>query len=258
MILVPTNKSVNDTIAEHRTSNCTHHLLSSLHPSTRKKCIWSDCRSITEASRGENSFVIVVCDGCGGIFCLKHRYPAAHNCASLNVTAEAKAKRRENADIIIAEYRKASEARSLLNSTSNPISITTTKSASTIKPKKKGSKLIEVMKMKSKAQGEASIPQDARIYVSVSFPRDYKILAKPLFFNKNWTIGKVLDQIAVSVKIRNVNNQLTPDNLEYLVLLNKETGEILEMARKFGDLVESGAEILLEKQSLIGEYTLNN
>jgi hypothetical protein len=107
--------------------------------------------------------------------------------------------------------------------------------------------MIEVMKLKSKAQGDSSIPRDSRVYLSVDFPHDSNVPNKPMFFNKEWTIGKVLDKIATMGKINNVNNRLSLDDPNRLVLFNKEIENILEMNKKLGEIVESGDNISLEK-----------
>ncbi|CAG8500238.1 1496_t:CDS:2 [Ambispora leptoticha] len=248
MLLIPHDKTVEETLTEHQSSRCTLHLLSGLPSTIRKKCGLSECKSVNES----DTFVFVICDGCGEMFCLKHRYPASHQCSSLNVASEAKAKRRAKAEEIKAQYLRASKAAvvnskskttstksSLVNLTTNPINE---------KPKKKSSKIVEVMKLKAKAQGDQSIPHDSRVYLYVHFPRDSNVSTKPLFFNKNWTIGKVLDRIAIAGKISNTNNRLTFGDPNFLLLYNKETGQLLEMDKKLGDLIESGGELLLERQ----------
>ncbi|CAJ0837223.1 1931_t:CDS:2 [Entrophospora sp. SA101] len=75
--------------------------------------------------------------------------------------------------------------------------------------KKKGNKKVELMLMKSKAQGNSSIPMTDRLYLLVNFPSDSNLASKPLFFNKDWSVGKVLDQIAIIGKINNNNNHIS-------------------------------------------------
>ncbi|CAJ0650449.1 12024_t:CDS:2 [Entrophospora sp. SA101] len=48
-----------------------------------------------------------------------------------------------------------------------------------------------------------------RLYLLVNFPSDSNLASKPLFFNKDWSVGKVLDQIAIIGKINNNNNHIS-------------------------------------------------
>ncbi|RHZ89417.1 hypothetical protein Glove_14g45 [Diversispora epigaea] len=219
-------------VEEHLNSNCSLYLLSSMPSTTRKKClIQKDCNN--------NNNIHVVCDGCGEIFCLKHRYPSIHECPSLNVHAETKAKRREMAEELIAKYFK----KPLSPSGNTTINAKT----ATIQPKKKKeNKMVKLMVLKSNAKGDSSIPPDSRLYLTIEFPRDSNIASKPMFFNKNWTIGKVLDKIATEGKIKNVNNQLSMEDPERLILYNSDSEKILNTEQKLDDSLSNGDFIGLE------------
>ncbi|CAB4377286.1 uncharacterized protein OCT59_006162 [Rhizophagus irregularis] len=228
MILNPEGRSVEQTLEEHLKSNCVLHLLSSI-PIEKQKCFITECKNKSEGG----VMVYVVCDGCGEAFCLKHRHPPAHQCESLNVASDEKAKRRVKAEELISKYKKKS-ASSILKSDNISSS---SKNVTTNKPKKKNKKI----------EGDSTIPVNARVYLSVDFPLDSKVSNKPLFFNKEWTIGKVLDKVATVGKITNNNNKLPLDDPNRLILVNKETGNSFEMDKKLGEVVESGDDIYLEK-----------
>ncbi|CAG8633880.1 27570_t:CDS:2 [Dentiscutata erythropus] len=208
MILVPQNETEDKILEEHKQSNCTLHLLSSISSTTQKKCNLKLCNN--KSSEG-GVMIYVVCDGCGDMFCLKHRHPSTHQCASLNIASENKAKRREMAEELIAKYFKKTNSDTNDN-TSTSATSSKSQSSLTAKPKKKGNKMIEVMKLKSKAQGDSSIPMDSRLFLNVEFLNNSNVVNKPMFFNKNWTIGKVLDKVAIEGKIRNVNNRIAVDD----------------------------------------------
>ncbi|PKC15638.1 hypothetical protein RhiirA5_370502 [Rhizophagus irregularis] len=220
--------SENEKLEEHLKSNCVLHLLSSI-PIEKQKCFITECKNKSEGG----VMVYVVCDGCGEAFCLKHRHPPAHQCESLNVASDEKAKRRVKAEELISKYKKKS-ASSILKSDNISSS---SKNVTTNKPKKKNKKI----------EGDSTIPVNARVYLSVDFPLDSKVSNKPLFFNKEWTIGKVLDKVATVGKITNNNNKLPLDDPNRLILVNKETGNSFEMDKKLGEVVESGDDIYLEK-----------
>ncbi|RIA96015.1 hypothetical protein C1645_859812 [Glomus cerebriforme] len=235
----------NEKLKEHLKSNCTLHLLSST-PTATKTCFIIGCKNTSEGG----VMVYVVCDGCGEVFCLKHRHPQTHQCASLNVASDEKAKRRMIAEEIISKYVKKSTSNTTNTSDDKDNTSSSSKSATTNKPKKINKK-IEVMKLKSKAQGESSIPANARLYLSVDFPHDSNIHNKPMFFNKDWTVGKVLDKVATEGKIKNINNKISLDDPSRLVLFNKETKNILETNKKLNQVVENGDNISLEKYGSI-------
>ncbi|CAG8560498.1 6010_t:CDS:2 [Acaulospora morrowiae] len=240
MVLISPGTSDEKVLDEHLKSNCTLHLLSSPPSVSRKKCDLKECNN---KSSDVGVMVYVICDGCGETFCLKHRHPSTHQCTSLNDHAEAKAKRRQMAEELISRYFKKS---SNVAGSSKSSAAATTKNS-----KKKKNKTIETMKLKSKAQGDDSIPLDSRLYLLVVFPRDSNLTSKPMFFNK---ASKVLDKISKEGRIRNVNNQLPLDDPERLILLNLESGNTLSTEKRLSELVESGDSVGLEK---LGDVTID-
>ncbi|CAG8460424.1 16755_t:CDS:2 [Acaulospora colombiana] len=124
------------------------------------------------------------------------------------------------AEQLIAKYFK--KAPNVTTGSSEPpgispsVTATSTHTSNITKnPKKKRNKMIETMKLKSKA--------------------------------RNWAIGKVLDKISAEGKIRNMNNQLLSDDPERLILFNTESGDILSTERRLCESVESGDSVGLEK-----------
>lgn len=55
-------------------------------------------------------------------------------------------------------------------------------------------------------KGQSNIPKESRIHLEVIFPLVSGVPSKFLFFNKAWTVGKVLDVIASEGNIINKNN----------------------------------------------------
>ncbi|CAI2174118.1 8787_t:CDS:2 [Funneliformis geosporum] len=218
MILKPEGLSSKDALKEHSQSNCTLHLLSSVYSTTKKKCFITECRNVSEGG----VLVYVVCDG----------------------SSEEKAKRRMMAEEMISRYIKKSSSD---KSKSDEIISSSSKSTTTTNKPKKKNKMIEMMKLKSKAQGDSSIPVNSRIYLTVDFPSDSNVPNKPMFFNKEWTVGKSLDKIATSGKINNINNKLPLDDPDRLILVNKETKKILQTDRKLDEVIENGDIISIEK-----------
>jgi hypothetical protein len=114
------------------------------------------------------------------------------------------------------------------------------------KPAKKSSKLVEMMRMKNKAQGDSGVPMQSRLYLQVSFPKGSGREPLPLFFDKTWTVGRALDKIAMVGKVANINNEVTQDDKRRLFLCKLPTREVLVSDGRLEDVVESADEVLLE------------
>jgi len=106
------------------------------------------------------------------------------------------------------------------------------------------------MKIKMKATGDVSIPQDERIYLRVLLPFSSKERELPMFFSKHWTVGKIIDKIAEAAKLRNGNNLNTDTKLR---LFHGNTGEILNLQDSLEHfetreecLVLSGSTVVIE------------
>ncbi|CAG8534653.1 11436_t:CDS:2 [Paraglomus brasilianum] len=239
MILSPSGMTTEETLKSHQASNCVSHLLSSF-PRESKRCAISSCKPTTTGGRLP---IVVVCDGCGDGFCLRHRHATDHGCSSINAASEETAERRARIDEILKHIR---------NNANKSASSTAMTPRTNNKPKKT-SKLVELMKMKSKATGDSSIPHESRLYLNVGFPKDTNVTTKPMFFDKSWVIGKVLDKIATAGKIRNVNNKMDVSKNERLILVDQETNSILNVDDRLGDAIESGGGVLLEREGVINQ-----
>eukprot|EP00727_Mastigamoeba_balamuthi_P003828 m51a1_g13442 hypothetical protein (88) ;mRNA; f:160-659 len=61
------------------------------------------------------------------------------------------------------------------------------------------------MRAKSKATGDPKIPEERRAVYEVMFPMSSGLEPRYMFFDENWSIGKVLDKVADAGKITNKN-----------------------------------------------------
>ncbi len=83
---------------------------------------------------------------------------------------------------------------------------------------------VERLKLKSKAVGEGSIPESNRLFFSIRYPtvgvdggaapKLRKSAPSAMFFDQNWTVGKVLDQITKLSDVENRNNRINEPRLE--------------------------------------------
>jgi len=100
------------------------------------------------------------------------------------------------------------------------------------------------MKMKMHAKGDDRIPQERRFFLEVVYPIDSGVNPKMMFFDQNYSIGKVLDLVADAGGIENNNNKVNSEKL-HLILL--KTGAPLPNDSTLGktENLASGDSILL-------------
>ena len=129
----------------------------------------------------------IICDKCSQQFCLKHRLPGDHNCKSVpEKDARSSMSGKEKVESIIGR----------------PLQTSTKPKKVSAKNSKTAAKVLE-MKLKMKAKGDGnSIVLSERIYLNIQ--KDSQLV--PLFFHRNWTIGKIIDCITKMLKLENKNN----------------------------------------------------
>ena len=113
---------------------------------------------------------------------------------------------------------------------------------------------LEIARLKKEAKGDTKIAEDKRVYVhgegppnlSVPLMSATQVLKKPVYFSKEWSNGKVLDRLADILGVQNQNNR-TGDQEKRLQLFHIESGTLLEMDKKFGDLVKNGDTVVIAR-----------
>ena len=116
----------------------------------------------------------------------------------------------------------------------------------------------ELDALKRVAKGEASIPQDKRIYLHVEASADTTKAKHPtgkFFYNKDWTVGRVLDMAAKALQVENVNNRGGGEE-ERLRVFYVEKGHLLKFNEKIGERCKSGQMIVLMRGVGSGEVDL--
>lgn len=116
----------------------------------------------------------------------------------------------------------------------------------------------ELNALKRTAKGEASVPQDKRIYLHVEASADTTKAKYPtgkFFYNKDWTVGRVLDMAAKSLQVQNVNNRGGGEE-EKLRVFHVEAGRLLKFGEKIGEPCRNGNMIVLLRGVGSGEPDL--
>ncbi|EDV25460.1 uncharacterized protein TRIADDRAFT_55564 [Trichoplax adhaerens] len=142
---------------------------------SESKCSMNDCNQI--------STVWVECEDCKKLFCLKHRNQLDHNCINLKKDNKIQIKPQINVNTNTGTNKRK-----------GPMS----------EKGKKTATIISAMKLKMKATGSSSIPQEERLYFNIVLPDGQKI---PMFFSSKWAGGKVLDNILYHRKTLGSNSK---------------------------------------------------
>jgi hypothetical protein len=109
------------------------------------------------------------------------------------------------------------------------------------------SALSELNALKRAAKGEASIPPEKRIYLNVEASADTtkaKFPTGKFWYNKEWTVGRVLDSAAKSLQVQNVNNRGGGEE-EKLRVFHVEGGRLLGFRERIGEATVSGNMVVL-------------
>lgn len=166
----------------------------------------------------------VTCPSCRKNFCLKHRMPQDHQC----IIEERKKERKEKmSSSSAAKQGKYESAVKSATAKTHPTALK-----------------VAMMKMKMHALGDDRIPQERRFYLEVVYPVDSGVNPKMMFFDQNYSIGKVLDLVADAGGIENNNNKVNSEKL-HLILLKSGTPLPNDATLGKVDNLSSGDSILL-------------
>lgn len=174
----------------------------------------------------------VLCEHCHLNMCLSHRLQQDHNCKHLVERSVPNAKTAQHVAGILAN-KAPRQARKPLKS---------------LKSRQTAAR-VALMKLKSKAEGDKSIPEPDRVFFSMALPRVFRLAPKPIFVSKAWVIGRVIDYLAHCTGINNPNNTAAENKLR---LFSGDNGAILPVDRKIEEImtdefaVFNGSPLILE------------
>uniref|UniRef100_UPI00398EC166 AN1-type zinc finger protein 1 n=1 Tax=Pristiophorus japonicus TaxID=55135 RepID=UPI00398EC166 len=219
-----------------------------------KRCEVQHCQQL--------DFLPFVCDGCSGTYCLEHRSKDIHGCSGVCLRKEPvksegtssykctykSCKTKELVPVICSycekhfclghrhqsdhDCEKQEVPKSRLVVTQQVVKETVATNAVPLKKGRKGAKnnataaKVALMKLKLHAVGDKSIPQNERVYFQVYLPKGNKEKSRSMFFCSKWSIGKMVDNAASLLNLRNDNNILASKKLR---LCHSESGSVLPM-----------------------------
>lgn len=184
------------------------------------------------------------CTSCNRHYCLKHRFRDDHDCSKLTPlgarpsTASNLNLNAERARLAISKL-KAWGSSSTRDKQSSPFSFRASKP-------KTPNPITALNDLKRTAKGDSNLSHDKRIYLHIEAASSTKAEQKstPLYFNKDWSIGRLLDSAAKSLQIPNVNNHGGGED-DRLRVFHVEGGRLLEFGEKVDDVVRNGNTLVL-------------
>lgn len=187
------------------------------------------------------------CKFCNGDFCSKHRIREDHHCISLqDETHQVHVSKSDGgkffrsllpqrAAIRVQQQPQQTEepkVKSTLNqhSLNKLLKFFKSRPKTTIRKSRNTSATAQLIQCKKIAKGDPKVPQQNRIYLYVTVIDDEnsnKYNEIPLFVNKIWPIGRVLDSVAHSLNVKNVNVKIDTSTQEKLFIY-KQTPDTIQ------------------------------
>lgn len=126
------------------------------------------------------------------------------------------------------------------------------------KPTSKAAQLAALNTLKKNAKGDPGLASEKRVYLHVeaeAATTTSKFPKADLYFNKDWTVGRMLDEAAKRLQVDNRNNHVKSEE-ERLRIFYVEGGRVLGFGEKItASIVDGGTIVLLrgigEGQDLI-------
>jgi len=157
-----------------------------------KQCAYPGCHN-------REHYETLLCGPCGNTYCLTHRHQDLHKCPKL--TAPGPVKRGNAAASRLLDMLAEKKANKAAAAASQPA-----------KPRSEKEQAAANMRLKMRAKGDATVKEHNRFYLEVLFPNETitgtPLEMKPLslWFDMNWTIGRVLEKIAAQSGLENRNH----------------------------------------------------
>lgn len=181
--------------------------------------------------------VAVACPTCNRQYCLKHRLKEDHSCSTLIPLGA-----RQLSGPTQADKAKAALAKLRIWGKGKKAAVLPKP-----KPSTAASRAIALNTLKRTAKGDAKVPVEKRIYLYVEAEANTTTSKLPkgeYWYNKEWSVGRMLDAAARNLQVENLNNHGGGEE-EILRVFHVEAGRLLGFAEKVGDVCASGNTIVL-------------
>ncbi|PNS14276.1 AN1-type zinc finger protein TMC1 [Sphaceloma murrayae] len=199
-----------------------------------KQCAEVSCKTLIDTPRTQG----VQCEKCNRRYCLKHRFEEDHDCKNLKpIGAVPQIEQQRERGLAALNKLKAWGA-----SKKSSFTVPQTKSKAAAAAQVKATQ-----DLKRTAKGDDKVPAENRVYLHVEAEKETttsKLQNGKFFYNKEWTVGRVLDLAAKSLQVANENNRGGGEERK-LRVFHVEGGRLLEFSERLGTSVQSGNTIVL-------------
>jgi len=180
-VLIKSGESADRKVSQHIDSGCTQYCVD---PKKEKKaaCFYSKCKAVRAPCE---------CKFCNKWFCPEHRLSDDHKCP-FSTTGQKKKNNPRGASLFNPFRAKLNASKNDKNNNKNK--------KNKLDPSKAR------IRMKGIAKGNKNIEMGDRFYVEINFSKTLNKKALTMYFNKNKTIGRILDEICDERNIKNKNH----------------------------------------------------
>ena len=115
------------------------------------------------------------------------------------------------------------------------------------RPSTAAQRVVAANALKKTAKGDAGVPVEKRVYLYVeaeAASTTSKFPKGEFYYNKDSSVGRVLDAAAKGLQVQNVNNRGGGEE-EKLRVFHVEAGRLLEFGEKLGEVAVSGNTLVL-------------
>lgn len=114
-------------------------------------------------------------------------------------------------------------------------------------PTGRAAQLAALSTLKRNAKGDPNLPAEKRIHLHVeaeAASTTSKLPEADLYFNQDWSVGRMLDEAAKRLQVANLNNRVETEE-QRLRVYHVEAGRLLEYSEKLGSGLQSGNTVVL-------------
>ena len=201
---------------------------------TASQCSHPQCKTLIDTLNA----VGVACSTCNRKYCLKHRIPEDHDCKNIiplgarqSVRGPSQADKARRALGKLKLWGKEKQAAVLPKP----------------KPSTAASRAVALNQLKRTAKGDEKVPLEKRLYLHVEAEANTTTSKLPkgaFWYNKIWSVGRLLDDAARGLQVQNVNNRGGGEE-ERLRVFHVEGGRLLDFGEKAEDVLGQGNTIVL-------------
>ncbi|KAK3116730.1 hypothetical protein LTR53_002563 [Teratosphaeriaceae sp. CCFEE 6253] len=180
----------------------------------------------------------VHCETCRRNYCLAHRFAYEHECEKLVPLGARVASGPTQKERGVAALEKLKAWGAAKKAAAIPVSNKKAAAARAVQAS---------ADLKKTAKGDAAVPVEKRVYLYVEASSDTltaKIPKENFYYSADYTIGRMLDLAAKSLRVDNVNNMKEGEE-EKLRVFHIEGGKVLGFGEKVGAVLRTGDTIVL-------------